>query len=119
MENDRIIEIFGKRLIRLSTLAGSMGLHIRTVQLWAKKHEMPVIRVGNQCLLDLDDLPEWLDRHKYATPASTAVKSASQVSAQRASLRDGASIVSRRAEAVTDQARVSPRSSEILSSSRA
>jgi excisionase family DNA binding protein len=64
MANDDIIEIAGKRFIRLSTFAEEMGLHIRTVQLWAKQHGMPVIRVGNQMLLDLDDLPEWFDQHK-------------------------------------------------------
>jgi excisionase family DNA binding protein len=64
MANDDIIEIAGKRLIRLSTFAEEIGLHIRTIQLWTKEHDMPVIRVGNQMLLDLDDLPEWLDQHK-------------------------------------------------------
>ena len=64
MTEKDIIEIAGKRLIRLSTFAEDMGLHIRTVQLWAKDYDMPVIRVGNQMLLDLDDIPEWLDRHK-------------------------------------------------------
>ena len=33
MTKDDIIEIAGKRLIRLSTFAEEMGLHIRTVQL--------------------------------------------------------------------------------------
>jgi len=69
MENDDIIEIAGKRLIRLSTFAEEIGLHIRTVQLWAKEHDMPVIRVGNQMLLDLDELPEWLDQHKLRSEA--------------------------------------------------
>jgi excisionase family DNA binding protein len=64
MTNDDIIEIAGKRLIRLSTFSEEMGLHIRTVQLWVKEHDMPAIRVGNQMLLDLDELPEWLDQHK-------------------------------------------------------
>jgi len=73
MTEKDIIEIAGKRLIRLSTFAEDIGLHIRTVQLWAKDHDMPVIRVGNQMLLDLDDIPEWLDRHKSkpATYSST------------------------------------------------
>jgi hypothetical protein len=30
---------------------------------------MPVIRVGNQMLLDLDELPEWLDQHKLKAEA--------------------------------------------------
>jgi excisionase family DNA binding protein len=64
MKEDHIIEIAGKRLMKLSTFARNMGLHIRTVQLWAKDYDMPVIRVGNQMLLDLDDISEWLDRHK-------------------------------------------------------
>ena len=65
MTNDDIIEIADKRLIRLSTFAKEMDLHIRTVQLWAKEHDMPVIRVGNQMLLDLDEIPQWLDQHKW------------------------------------------------------
>jgi excisionase family DNA binding protein len=64
MKIDDIIEIGDKRLIRLSTFAEEMGLHIRTVQIWAKRQRMPIVRVGNQMLLDLDDLPEWLDQHK-------------------------------------------------------
>jgi excisionase family DNA binding protein len=75
MTNDDIIEIAGKRLIRLSTFAEDMGLHIRTVQLWAKDHDMPVIRVGNQMLLDLDDIPDWLDQHKSKPAACTVAKS--------------------------------------------
>jgi len=71
MAKKDIIEIAGKRFIRLRTFAEDMGLHIRTVQLWAKEHDMPVIRVGNQMLLDLDDIPEWLDRHKTNPPLSS------------------------------------------------
>jgi excisionase family DNA binding protein len=71
MTEKDIIEVAGKRLIRLRTFAEDMGLHIRTVQLWTKDHDMPVIRVGNQMLLDLDDIPEWLDRHK-SKPATCA-----------------------------------------------
>jgi excisionase family DNA binding protein len=69
MTTDEIIDIAGKRLIRLSTFAEEMGLNIRTIQLWAKEHDMPVIRVGNQMLLDLDELPEWLDQHKLKSEA--------------------------------------------------
>ena len=72
MTEKDIIEIAGKRLIRLSTFAEDIGLHIRTVQLWTKDHDMPVIRVGNQMLLDLDDIPEWLGRHK-SKPATCAL----------------------------------------------
>ena len=62
--NDQIISIADKRLLRLGAFAKSMGLHVRTIQLWAKRHGMPVIRIGNQMLLDLDDIPDWLSRHK-------------------------------------------------------
>jgi excisionase family DNA binding protein len=62
--SDDVIEIAGKRLITLNTFAKNFGLHIRTVQLWAKQRDMPVIRIGNQMLLDLDDIPDWLSRHK-------------------------------------------------------
>ncbi len=59
-----MIEITGKRLSTLNTFAKNFGLHVRTVQLWARQHDMPVIRIGNQMLLDLDDIPDWLSRHK-------------------------------------------------------
>lgn len=59
-----VINIAGKRLITLGTLAKQFGLHVRTVQQWAKQHEMPVIRIGNQRLVDLDDIPGWLSNHK-------------------------------------------------------
>ena len=48
MKIDDVIEIADKRLIRLSAFAKAMGLHVRTVQHWAKGQGMPVIRVGNQ-----------------------------------------------------------------------
>lgn len=64
MKIEDVIEIADKRLIRLSDFAEAMGLHVRTVQLWAKHQRMPVIRVGNQMLLDLDDLSDWFEQHK-------------------------------------------------------
>jgi excisionase family DNA binding protein len=91
MAKKDIIEIAGKRFIRLRTFAEDMGLHIRTVQLWAKEHDMPVIRVGNQMLLDLDDTPEWLDRHKNEP---TAFESAKFVPSAQASPRSGETVPS-------------------------
>lgn len=64
MKINEIIEIADTRLIRLDTFAKAMGLHVRTVQLWVREHDMPVIRVGNQMLLDLDEIPDWFDQHK-------------------------------------------------------
>jgi len=92
MTEKDIIEIAGKRLIRLSTFAVNIGLHIRTVQLWAKDNDLPVIRVGNQMLLDLDDIPAWLDRHKskpaaYTLPKTTPSAQASSSSCESAHSR--------------------------------
>jgi excisionase family DNA binding protein len=92
MSEKDIIEIAGKRLIRLSTFAEDMGLHIRTVQLWARDHDMPVIRVGNQMLLDLDDIPEWFDRHK-SKPAAHALPKT--IPAAYGSSRSGDAVPSR------------------------
>jgi excisionase family DNA binding protein len=89
MNEKDIIEIAGKRLIRLRTFAEGMGLHIRTVQLWAKEQEMPVIRVGNQMLLDLDDIPEWFDRHKSKPAAHNLPKS---MRSAYASFRNGETV---------------------------
>ena len=64
MHNNNVIEIAGKRLITLNTFAREFGFHIRTAQVWAKQYDMPIIRIGNQMLLELDDIPAWLARHK-------------------------------------------------------
>jgi excisionase family DNA binding protein len=69
MADDEIIEIAGKKIIRLSTFSEEIGLSIRTVQLWTREHDMPIIRIGNQMLLDLDELPDWLDQHKLKAEA--------------------------------------------------
>jgi excisionase family DNA binding protein len=67
LSKNNVIQIGGKSLITLNTFAKNFGLHVRTVQLWARQHEMPLIRIGNQMLLDVDDIPEWLSRHKNQT----------------------------------------------------
>lgn len=64
-----VIEIADKRLLKLSVFAKTMGLHVRTIQLWAKEQGLPVIRVGNQMLIDLDDLPDWFEQHKIKLEA--------------------------------------------------
>jgi excisionase family DNA binding protein len=64
-----IIEINGKRFVTVSALSQMLRLHKRTVQLWATEHTMPLIRVGNLMIFDLDDITEWLNEHKYKKAA--------------------------------------------------
>lgn len=64
-----IIEINGKRFVTVTALSQMLRLHKRTVQLWATAHAMPLIRVGNLMIFDLDDITEWLNEHKYKKAA--------------------------------------------------
>ena len=64
MMEGKIIEIAGRRFLSAATLAELLGLHKRTILMWATEHGMPVIAVGNMRLFDLADISEWLDNHK-------------------------------------------------------
>ena len=59
MHND-IIDINGKRFVTVSALSQILRLHRRTIQLWATQHNLPLIRIGNLMIFDLDDLTNWL-----------------------------------------------------------
>jgi excisionase family DNA binding protein len=64
MHND-IIDINGKRFVTVRALSQILRLHKRTIQLWAMEHKLPLIRVGNLMIFDLDDLTNWLIRQKH------------------------------------------------------
>ena len=64
MEEIRVIEIAGRRLVSAAAMAEIFQLHKKTVLSWAVEHEMPVISVGNMRLFDLADVSQWLDKHK-------------------------------------------------------
>jgi excisionase family DNA binding protein len=68
MHND-IIDINGKRFVTVSALSQILRLHKRTIQLWATAHNLPLIRVGNLMIFDLDDLTNWLVQQKHKSAA--------------------------------------------------
>ena len=65
MAREDVIKINGKSFVTVNALSHLLRRHKRTVQLWAKEHQIPLIRVGNLMLFDLDDITEWLHKHKY------------------------------------------------------
>jgi excisionase family DNA binding protein len=57
-QND-IIDINGRRFVTVSALSQILRLHRRTIQLWTTEHNLPLIRIGNLMIFDLDDLTNW------------------------------------------------------------
>ena len=69
MTHNSIIEINGKRFVTVGALAEILKLHKRTIQLWARERNLPLIRVGNFMIFELDDLTNWLRHQKHKGPA--------------------------------------------------
>jgi excisionase family DNA binding protein len=59
-----VIEIAEKRLVTAAMLAEILSIHKRTVLTWASERRLPVISVGHMRLFDLDEVSDWLDKHK-------------------------------------------------------
>jgi excisionase family DNA binding protein len=64
VQKNGIIEINGKRFVTVDTLSEIFRLNKRTIQHWAAEKDLPLIRVGNLMIFDLDDVTQWLMRHK-------------------------------------------------------
>lgn len=64
MAHENVIEINGKQFVTVKALSQMLSLHKRTLQLWATQHRMPLIRIGNLMLFDLEDISRWLIKHK-------------------------------------------------------
>ena len=69
MTHNDIIEINGKRFVTVIALSQILRVHKRTIQLWAMDRNLPLIRVGNLMIFDLDDLTSWLVRQKHKRAA--------------------------------------------------
>ncbi len=60
MENSIIIG--DRRYVKADALAKDLGVHKRTVLLWAARGKLPVISVGHMRLFDLSDVADWFDK---------------------------------------------------------
>jgi excisionase family DNA binding protein len=69
MTQHDIIEIAGRRFVTVGGLSELFRLHKRTVQLWAAKRDIPLIRIGNLMIFDSDDVKNWLIEHKHKISA--------------------------------------------------
>ena len=69
MTHNGVVEINGKRFVTVAALAELLKLHKRTIQLWARERNVPLIRVGNLMIFELDDLTNWLRHQKQKGPA--------------------------------------------------
>ena len=59
-----MIEIAGRRFVTASGLSALFKVHKRTVQMWAADRGIPLIRIGNLMIFDIDDVKRWLLGHK-------------------------------------------------------
>ena len=64
MTQHDIIEIAGRRFITVGGLSRLFQLHKRTIQLWAAERDIPLIRIGNLMIFDVDDVKIWVLQHK-------------------------------------------------------
>jgi excisionase family DNA binding protein len=63
MQHD-IIEIAGRRFVTVGGLSELLKIHKRTIQLWAADRGIPLIRIGNLMIFDIDDVKSWLLQQK-------------------------------------------------------
>lgn len=61
------LEIAGRRFVTVSGLSALFNVHKRTIQLWAADRGIPLIRIGNLMIFDIDDVKGWLLQHKRKT----------------------------------------------------
>jgi excisionase family DNA binding protein len=59
-----MIEIAGRRFVTVSGLSALFKVHKRTIQVWAADRGIPLIRIGNLMIFDIDDVKRWLLEHK-------------------------------------------------------
>ena len=48
-------------------LSALFKVHKRTIQVWAADRGIPLIRIGNLMIFDIDDVKRWLLQHKHKT----------------------------------------------------
>jgi excisionase family DNA binding protein len=59
-----ILKIAGRQFVTVSGLSALFKVHKRTIQVWAADRGIPLIRVGNLMIFDVDDVKGWLLQHK-------------------------------------------------------
>jgi excisionase family DNA binding protein len=67
MTQHDMIEIAGRRFVTVSGLSALFNVHKRTIQVWAADRGIPLIRIGNLMIFDIDDVKRWLLQHKHMT----------------------------------------------------
>jgi excisionase family DNA binding protein len=61
------LEIAGRRFVTVNGLSALFKVHKRTIQVWAADRGIPLIRIGNLMIFDIDDVKRWLLQHKHKT----------------------------------------------------
>jgi len=61
------LEIAGRRFVTVSGLSALFKVHKRTIQVWAADRGIPLIRIGNLIIFDIDDVKSWLLQQKHKT----------------------------------------------------
>ena len=61
------LDIAGRRFVTVSGLSALFNVHKRTIQVWAVDRGIPLIRIGNLMIFDIDDVKRWLLQHKHMT----------------------------------------------------
>ena len=59
-----VLKIAGRQFVTVSGLSALFKVHKRTIQVWAADRGIPLIRIGNLMIFDIDDVKRWLLGHK-------------------------------------------------------
>lgn len=63
MFND-VIEIGSKRFLTARALAKQLGITLATLRVWHLDQDLPLVKVGNQRFVDIEDFDKWFDSQK-------------------------------------------------------
>ena len=55
-----------ERLLKVRDIAQYLNIHEKTVYLWAKRGNLPCIRVGNRLRFSLADVSRWVAQRRNA-----------------------------------------------------
>ena len=61
------LEIAGRRFVTVNGLSALFKVHKRTIQVWAADRGIPLIRIGNLMIFEIDDVKRWVHQHKQKT----------------------------------------------------
>jgi excisionase family DNA binding protein len=58
-----VVEIAGREYISAAALGKKFGVHRTTIQRWAKEQGLPIVKIGQTRIFEMNKLVDWLERN--------------------------------------------------------